>query len=117
MGGPSRESYRAAEAARKKRLDAMRTRDGIVDLEEFRVAQRTALWLEQLVGSSPSFLSARLVPAPTAGFELRLTLVRDDPDLRLCLPSSVDDVPVRVIARNAGRPSASVSAHSVRCEP
>jgi hypothetical protein len=58
----------------------------------------------------------RVVVAAAVGFEIVVTIVRDDPQVRMCLPRSIDDVPVRVVARNRGRPS-SVSAPSLPSQP
>jgi hypothetical protein len=117
MGGPSLESYRAAEAARKKRLAAMRTRGGIVDLAEWRAARRAAEFLQSTHGRLPLLLGIRVVVSRDVGFELEVTLVRDDPAVRVCLPSAVNDVPVRIVVRNPARSSAAVSAPPVRSEP
>ncbi len=103
MGGPSRESYLAAAEAKRRRLEAMRTRDGIVDLAEWRAAARTVRWAEATFGTVPSFLGARIAVAASVGFELHLVLLRNDPQLRLCLPSCVNDIPVVVDVRNATR--------------
>lgn len=105
MGGPSLESYRAAEAARKKRLAAMRTRGGIVDLAEWRAARRTAEFLQATHERLPLLLGIRVVVSRDVGFELEVTLVWDDPTVRVCLPSAVDDIPVRVVVRNPARSS------------
>jgi hypothetical protein len=116
MGGPSVESYRAAEAARKKRLAAMRTRDGVVDLAEWRDARRAAEFLESTHGRLPLLLAIRLLASRSVGFELEVTLVRDDPSVRVCIPSAVNDVPVRIVVRNPVRTSSSVSAPPVPSE-
>jgi hypothetical protein len=104
MGGPSRESYQAAEKARRRRLDAMRTRGGLVDLAEWRVAVRAAQWIEVIFETAPSFLGARVALAERAGFELHVVLQWDDRQLPLCFPSSVNEVPVVVDVRDASRP-------------
>ncbi len=109
MGGPSLESYRAAEEAKRKRRAALRTRDGVVDLAELRAAQKAAEFLRSTIGSAPLFLGVRVVVAPEVGFELEVKLAREDRPLRRCLPCSVNDVPVRVVVRNPER-AAHVSA-------
>lgn len=117
MGGPSRESYRAAEAARKKRLDALRTRDGVVDLAEWRAALPAVDFLRSMYGRLPLVLEVRLVPSSAVGFEVVVTLASEDRQVRVCLPSAVNDVPVRIEVRNPGRRSPPVSAPSVPSEP
>jgi hypothetical protein len=103
MGGPSRESYQAADKAKRRRLDAMRTRDGVVDLAEWRAAVRAAQWIEVIFETAPSFLGARVALAERAGFELHVVLLWDDRQLRACFPSSVNEVPVVIDVRNASR--------------
>jgi hypothetical protein len=100
MGGPSRESYLAAKARQQARLDALRTRAGVVDLAEWRTALRTVAALERLLHDPPWLLGVRLAPADDVGFELRVTLLWDSPQARMCLPRAIDDVPVRVRVRN-----------------
>ena len=100
MGGPSRESYLAARARLQARLDTLRTRDGVVALAEWRSALPTVAGLEKLLQGPPWLLHVRLAPAPDVGFELRVTMLWDSPRGRMCLPSAVDDVPVRVVVRN-----------------
>ncbi len=117
MGGPSLESYRAADAARKKRLAAMRTRDGVVDLAEGRAARRAAEFLKSTYGGLTLLLGIRAVVSKGVGFELEVTLVQDDPSIRICLPTAVNDVPVRVLVRNPARSSPLVSAPAVPPEP
>jgi len=103
MGGPSRESYQAAAKARCRRLAAMRTRDGVVALAEWRIAARAARWIEATFGTAPSFLGVRIGLAKEVGFELHIHLLQEDEQLRMCLPSSVDDVPLVVHVRNSGQ--------------
>ncbi len=98
MGGPSRESYLAAKKRRQERLDALRTRGGVVDLAEWRKALGAASGLERLLHDPPWLLSVRLTTAEDVGFELRVTLLWDSPQARMCLPTAVDEVPVRVLA-------------------
>ena len=94
----------------------MRSRDGVVDIAEWRIAQRAARALEGLLHEPPWLLGVRVVTSQSVGFEIVVTLVRDERDIRMCLPSSIDDVPVRVVARNPSRAPASVSAPSVPSE-
>jgi hypothetical protein len=110
MGGPSRESWLRSEEARKKRLKAMRTRAGVVDLAEWRAALRAAEFLRSTHGGLPMVLDVRLLTASEVGFEVVVKLVRDDVMLRRCLPRSVNDVPVRVEVVNPGAGERSVSA-------
>jgi hypothetical protein len=102
MGGPSRESYLAAQKRKQERLDALRTRDGVVDLAEWRSALRAAAGLQNLLHDPPWLGGVRLAPAPEVGFELRVTMLWESHQARMCLPSSVDDVPVRVMVLNPG---------------
>jgi hypothetical protein len=117
MGGPSRESHRAAEEAKKKRIAALRTRDGVVDLAELRAAQKAAEYLRTALGQLSLVLGVRVVVAAEVGFELVMTLARDDRRVRVCLPSAVNDIPVRVEVRNPDRPAANVSAPRVPSDP
>lgn len=97
-----REAQRKSEERRQQRLAAMRTREGVVDLAELRVARRALDYARSVVGAMPLVLDVRLVAAAEVGFEVVVTLVRDSHEVRVCLPSRVDDVPVRVVVRNAG---------------
>lgn len=112
MGGPSLESSRAAEEARRNRLASLRTRDGVVDLDEWRAALRAAKFLQSLHGRLPVLLGIRVLVSRSVGFELEVTIVRDDPMVRRCIPTAVNDVPVRVVARNPGHSSPSPSESS-----
>lgn len=103
MGGPSRESYLAAEERKRQRIAALRTRDGVVDLAEWRKALGAVSALERLLQDPPWLLRVRLVTAPEVGFELRVELLWDSPEGRMCLPSSVNDVPVKRVVLNPGR--------------
>jgi hypothetical protein len=110
MDGPSRESYLAARKRRQERRDALRTRDGVVDLAEWRTARRAVTGLLGLLDGPPWLLDVRLAPAADVGLEPRVTMLWDDAQGRMCLRTSVDEIPVRVIVRNpdarcAGRPS------------
>jgi hypothetical protein len=101
MGGPSRESYRRAEERKQARLAALRTRDGVVDLAEWRKVLPVQAWLEGHVGDFPAVLRVRLAPAPHVGFVVRVVLVTDSEAVRMALPTAVDDVPVEVVVLNA----------------
>jgi hypothetical protein len=101
MGGPSRASYLAAQKRKAARLAAMRTRDGVVDLAEWRAALPSVAAIQRLLGPSPWLVEARLAPAADVGFVLRVTLLWDAEEARLCLPTTVNDVPVQVVVRNA----------------
>ena len=102
MGGPSKESYLAAQRREQARWDALRTRDGLVDLAEWRAALHTVPGLEKLLGNPPWLEHVRLAPASEVGFELLVTMLWYAHEGHMCLPSSVDEVPVRVIVRNPG---------------
>ena len=100
MGGPSAAAYRAAEEARRKRRDALRTRDGVVDLAEWRAAVRSARFLEKQLAGSHAVVCVRPAAAATVGFELRGTLWWRDPDYPG--PTAVDEIPVRYRVRGGG---------------
>jgi hypothetical protein len=117
MGGPSRESLLRSEEARKKRLAAMRTRNGVVDLAEWRAALRAAEFLRMTHGAVPLLLEVRLAVAREVGFEVVVRLVRDDTMLRRCLPRSVNDVPVHVEVVNPDAGQRSMSAPVLPSEP
>jgi hypothetical protein len=102
MGGPSRESHRAAERARRARRDALRSRGGVVDVAEWRAAVRCAAALEGLLHAPPWLVDVRVAAAEEVGLELVVTLLWESEDARRCLPRSVDDLPVRVVVRNPG---------------
>jgi hypothetical protein len=74
-----------------------------VDLAEWRSALRARAALEGLLHDPPWLLQVRLAAAEEVGFELRVELLWDSPEARLCLPSSVDDAPVKVVVRNPAR--------------
>lgn len=105
MGGPTKESYLAATKRKQERIDALRTRDGLVDLAEWRAALRTVTGLKALFHDAPWLGDVRLAPAADVGFELRVVVLWDAQRAKMCLPSSVDDVPVRVIVKNPTAPS------------
>lgn len=102
--GPSVEAYRAAAAAEaealRRRIAALRTRDGVVDLAELREALRTADFLRATCGRLPLLIGVRVVVAAEVGIELEVTIARDDDLTRRCLPTRVNDVPVRVVVRS-----------------
>jgi hypothetical protein len=102
MGGPSRAAYREAEKRRRARRDALRTRGGVVDLTEWRAALRTVAAVEGLLHEPPWLKSVQLAPAADVGCDLRVTMLWDSAEARMCLPASVDGVPVRVLVRNPG---------------
>jgi hypothetical protein len=77
MGGPSRAGYREAEKRSRARRDALRTRDGVVDLTEWRAALRTVVAVEGLLHGPPWLKSVQLAPAADVGFELRVTMLWD----------------------------------------
>ncbi len=65
MDGPSRESYLAMQARKQAWLDALRTRDDMVALDEWRLAvEAVGGWPEDLVpfiavGNGDSFCLSR----------------------------------------------------------
>ncbi len=102
MVGPSRESVLAAQKRLQERRDALRTRDGVVDLEEWRAARRAVAGLVALLRDPPWLVGVRLAPAEDVGVEVRVTMLWDSPEGRLRLPASLDDIPVRVVVLNPG---------------
>ena len=100
MGGPSLESHRAAERRRQERRAALRTRDGVVDLTEWRQALGAVRALHELLGCPDWFLGARVAVAEDVGPEIRVVVYANAP--RCCMPTVVDDVPVRVVVRPTG---------------
>jgi hypothetical protein len=103
MGGPTRESYLAAEERKRQRIAALRTREGVVDLAEWRKALQARVALERLLQDPPWLMRVQLAAAAEVGLELRVELLWDSPEARLCLPSSVNDTPVKVTVRNPAR--------------
>lgn len=95
----------------------MRTRDGVVDLAEWRAALPAVEFLRSAHGHHPLLLDVRLVPSGTVGFELELILAREAPEIRMCLPRAVNDIPVRVVVLNPDRASRPVSTPSVPSGP
>lgn len=73
-----------------------------MDPAEWRKALGAVAALEQLLHDPLWLLGVRLAAAGEVGFELQVTLLWDSPEARICLPSAVNDVPVRVVVRNAG---------------
>ena len=101
MSGPSKESYLAAKARKQARMDAMRTRDGVVDLEEWRAtAPKVGAWVERHLTVEPWFLGARLVAAPDVGFVL--VIAASFPPSPSWLHSSLSDIPFCFVVRNPG---------------
>lgn len=103
MGRPTREAYLAYKARRVARRAVLRTRDGIVALDEWREALKAKQGLENLLGNPEWLLGIRVAPSPTVGFQLVVTLMWDSAQARMCLPSAVNDVDVVEEVRNAGR--------------
>ena len=69
MGGPSRESYLAHLERQRAKLDALRTREGVVDLAEWKALEpKVRAWAERFLAGEPWFLGVRLAPAPDVGF-------------------------------------------------
>lgn len=97
MGGPSLESHRAAEKRRQERRAALRTRDGVVDLSEWRQALGAVRALHRLLGCPDWFLGARVAVAGDVGLEIRVLVYANAPPC--CVPTVVNDVPVRVVIR------------------
>jgi hypothetical protein len=102
MGGPSREAYLADKARQEARRAALRTRDGVVALDEWRDALEAKQCLEKLLGCPDWLLGIRVTPSPTVGVQLVVTFLWDSAQGHMCVPSAVDDVEVRVELRNAG---------------
>jgi hypothetical protein len=100
MGGPSAESWRKSEEARLLRRAALRTRYGVVDLSEYRGAVQAAQVLRGMLHEPPWLLGVSAVVAADVGLEIVVTILREHEMLRRCLPSSVNDVPVRVVVKN-----------------
>jgi hypothetical protein len=93
MGGPSTESYLEVQKGRPARRDALRTRGGVVALAEWRGARRAVTALLGLLHDPPWLLDMRLAPAADAGLELSVTMLWDDAQGRMFLPTSVDEIP------------------------
>lgn len=102
MGGPSRESYLAAMKQRQARRDALRTRGGVVALDEWREGLRAVAALERLLHDPPWLLGIRLGVARDVGLELTVKLLQESRHARVCLPCHVNEIPVRIEVRNAG---------------
>lgn len=92
---------RAEEERRRERLAALRTRDGVVDLEEWREARRAAAFLASLYYAPPWLAGIGVGLAPDVGCELRVTISIDTPLIRRCVPTTVNDIPVRVVVGKA----------------
>ncbi|HYG66017.1 MAG TPA: hypothetical protein VD838_00110 [Anaeromyxobacteraceae bacterium] len=105
MGGPSRESYLQAEAAKRERIAAKRTRDGVVDLAEWRHAVKMARHLVEHFGNAPWLLEVRVAEGEIEWLELHVITTRelewpDRPGI-----TALDDLPIRFISRNPKRSS------------
>jgi hypothetical protein len=100
MGGPNAESYRKMREAQAARRAALRTRDGVVDLSEYRDARKAAQALRGMLHEPTWLLGVSVVVAAEVGLEIIVDILREDEMLRRCLPSSVNEVPVRVVVRN-----------------
>jgi hypothetical protein len=72
-----------------------------VDLAEYCAALRAADAIRGLLHEPPWLLGVSLVVAKDVGFEIVVTIIREDEMARRCLPRSVNEVPVRIVARNA----------------
>lgn len=106
MGGPNREAYLADKARKEARRAALRTRDGVVALDEWREALRAKRCLEELLGSPEWLLGIRVAPSPTVGVRLVVTFLWNSAQGHMCLPSAVNDVEVVEKVRNASHRAA-----------
>lgn len=95
-----REAYLADKARKEARRAALRTRDGVIDLTEWRAAAQAKHALEKLMGWADWLLEVRVAASKAIGCELVATLLWDAEQARVSMPSAVDDVPVRVEIRN-----------------
>jgi hypothetical protein len=103
MGGPSPDSYRAEQQRERARRAALRTRDGVVDLAEWRAAVRAAAGLARFLDGPPPLGRVTVGVAADAGCELRVTLRSDSRVARVRVPTAFNGVPVLVLnARRAG---------------
>jgi hypothetical protein len=96
----------ADKARLEARRAALRTRDGVVALDEWREALKAKQGLEKLLGNPEWLLGIRLAPSPTVGVRLVVTFLWDSAQARMCVPCSVNDVEVVEEVRNAGRRAA-----------
>jgi hypothetical protein len=104
MGGPSGESHLAAQKRRQERLDALRTRGGIVDLAEWlKALPPTVNCLERLLHESPWLLGVGLAAANDVGFELAS---RSCGTRRKRACAFRRHVPVRIVVRDLGAEAA-----------
>ncbi|HET9553235.1 MAG TPA: hypothetical protein VFP50_09730 [Anaeromyxobacteraceae bacterium] len=101
MGGPNVEAYRRAAEQERRRIAALRTRDGVIDLAELRAARVAADFLRGTYGRLPLLVGIRVVLAAQVGFELEVAIAREDHLTRVGLPTAVNHVPVRVVVRQA----------------
>jgi hypothetical protein len=88
-----------------------------MDLAEWRAARHAAESRQSTDGRFPLLLGNRVFVSRDVGFELELTLVSENPTVRVCLLSAVNDVPVRIVVRDRFRSSPAVSAPPVPSEP
>ncbi len=102
VGGPSREAYLADKARKEARRAALRTRDGVVAMDEWQEALRAKQCLEKLLGNPDWLLGVRAAASPTVGVRLVVTFLWDSAQGHICVPSAVDDVEVVEEVRNAG---------------
>ena len=72
----------------------------MVALAEYHAARRAADVLRGLLHEPTWLLDVKVIVAEEVGFEIIVSIVREDEMIRRCLPRSMNDVPVRVIARN-----------------
>lgn len=96
------EGYRRAQQAKAERRRRLRTRGGVVDLSEWRDALGAERFAREIVGGLAQVASIRVRPAEDVGFVLEIALLQDEPTVRLCLPTAVDEIPVRVRVPRAG---------------
>jgi hypothetical protein len=92
----NREAYQRAEEARAERRRRLRTRDGVVDLSEWREAKRAERFARETFGGISWVSSICVALAEDVGFAMEVVLVQDSPTFRRCLPSAVNEIPVRV---------------------
>jgi hypothetical protein len=90
------EGYRRAQQAKAERRSRLRTRDGVVDLAEWREALRAERFARETFGGAPWVASIRAAPAEDVGIVIEIVLLQDAPLHRRCLSSEVNEVPVRV---------------------
>ena len=67
-----------------------------IDLAEWRQALLAERFARETFGGVAGVASIRVVPAEDVGFVVEIMLARGDPMLRRCMPSEVNEIPVRV---------------------